>query len=255
MELSVQKHRFAVLATGIAAVAIAVLLAIGAQPAQAETFHRSDGNGVTSVYSSKKAYFVDDGVLYKEVGGKWTKLKKLSASGDAYWRVTAAYKKNVYLTKSSFEKWKLWTYTYNTKTKKFKKVKTNCDIVEFKGKYAYAMHDYKSDVSGNRLDVYKLTSSGVKHVRKLTKYGFYVKAYGKKIYYTVAKDSGMHKNALYKATLSGKSKKKLFSRTSADTYGQVIITDITSKNCKVIRDSAHYLYTYKTKKMKKIAQY
>ena len=250
---SAMMNRKRVLAAAVALSALlAAVLLLAVQPAQA--WEDGDINGKKIVYNSKYSLSVSDNVLYNEIGGQEFALKRLPVSGDAFWSIAAAYKNNVYLTKGSFEKWKYWSYVYNLKTKKLKKVKTYCDIVAFKGAYAYAAHDYKSDVSANRMDIYKMTASGtLKHVKKLTKYGFSTEIIGKKLYYTSADGISLHKNTLYKAKLNGKGKKKIKTFKASEQYGQAIIFEITAKNCKVANGSGQYLYTYKTKTMTKIS--
>lgn len=210
--------------------------------------------------NGKQAYYVRENVLYKYVfsGGKESKVKKLPVSGDQGYHISAVYGSQIFLTKSSFDQWKYWTYSYNTKSKKLKKAASDCAISSQNGKYVVAQNEYRSDVSPYRVTVYKITSSGLKKVKKLGE-NCHAEIYvNGKLYYTEYPDkyiqSGnyMKKVILYRCNPDGSGRKKLGTFTTSSQYGEVMVTKVTAKYCHVYKGGQTYKYTYKTKKLKKI---
>ena len=210
--------------------------------------------------NGKQAYYVRENVLYRYTfsSGKEKKVKKLSASGDQKYHVSAVYGSQVFLTKTSFDQWKYWTYSYNTKSGKLKMAVRNCAISSQNGKYVVAQNEYRSDVSPYRVTVYKITSSGLKKVKKLGENchaEIYVKG---KLYYAeypdkyVRPDAYMEKVILYRCNPDGSGRKKLGTFTRSGQSGEVMVSKITSKYCYVYKDQRAYKYTYKTKKLKKV---
>lgn len=205
--------------------------------------------------NGKQAYYVRQNVLYKYEfsGGKETNVKKLSASGDEGYHISAVYGPQIFLTKASFEQWKYWTYSYNTKSKKLKKVASDCGLSSQSGKYVVGQNEYRSDVSPYRVTVYKITSSGLKKVKKLgenCRAEIYVNG---KLYYTEYSDNYMKKAILYRSNPDGSGRKKLGTFTTSGKYGEVMVGKITAKYCYVYKEGQTYKYTYKTKKLKKIS--
>lgn len=209
----------------------------------------------TSYLNGKQAYYISDNVLYRYTFSnmKATKLKKMPVKKDYYFYLSGVYGNQIFITKSSFDEWTYWTYRYNTKTKELKNIKKNCNIVNRQGKYVVAENSYRSDVSPTPVTLYKITSSGLKKIKKLTERGFNSVFVDGKLYYTEYTDVYMKKVTLYRCNSNGKGKKALGTFTSSSEYGQVLIQEITSKKCTVyIMDEGLYEYTYSTKKLKKI---
>lgn len=213
--------------------------------------------------NGKQACYIRDNRLYKYVFStrKETFLKKFSLSGDQVYSISTVYSSQVFLTKSSFEQWKFWTYSYNIKTKKLKLAKSNCNITDRYGKYVIAQGDYRTDIAPYPLTVYKITSSGLSKVKKISSYGKNAVFIGSKLYYVTYPKGTMKKATLYRSKPDGSSPKKIASFSVSTQYGEVIITKITSKYCNVSKfqykpgksTQTTYRYTYADKKLKKIS--
>lgn len=205
--------------------------------------------------NGKQAYYVRENILYKYVfsSGKESKVKKLPASGDQYYQISVIYGSQIFLTKGSFEQWKYWTYSYNTKSKKLKKAVSGCAISSQNGKYVVAQNEYRTDVSPYRVTVYKITSSGLKKVRKLGE-NCHAETYVKgKLYYAEYPGKYMDKVVLYRSNPDGSGRKKLGTFTTSAKYGEVMVSKFTAKYCYIYKESQTYKYTYKTKKLKKVS--
>lgn len=204
--------------------------------------------------NGKQAYYVREGKLYKYVfsTGKEVKLKSLSQKNYASWYISTVYGGKLYLTRSCFDEWNVSTYTYNTKTKKFKKVQKNCEIINRYGKYVVSQDEFRSDVSPYRITLWKLTSSGLKKIKKLTSRGFNTVFIDGKLYYTSYAEDLMKKVTLYRCNIDGTQKEKLAIFETEDEYGMVIIEAIRADRCTVGMPDGDYEYIYETKEMKKI---
>lgn len=211
--------------------------------------------------NGKQAYYIKNNTLYRYVFStqKEVLLKKPSVSGDQYYMVSTVYGSQVFLTKSSFDQWKFWTYSYNTKTGKLKLVKTNCKINARYGKYAVAQGAFRTDIAPYPLTIYKITASGLSKVKKISSYGrdeIFIK---NKLYYAIYTKS-MKKVTLYRSKPNGSGAKKIATFSVSSQYGTVTVTKITSKYCEIFKHQyksgkytqATYRYTYATKKLKKI---
>lgn len=215
--------------------------------------------GYPAYGNGKQAYYVRDFTLYKYTyaSRKESKVKKLpstGASNDPHmaFYVTGVYGDQIYLTKGSQGQWKNWTYSYNLKTKKLKKLLSNCSIKTSYGKYVVGQNAYRTDVSAYPITLYKIQSSGLKKIKKLTSHGWEPTFAGGKLYYAASPDNIMRKVTLYRCNLNGSGRKKIKTFSTSQKYGQVSIFNITSKSCEVYKDGNHYRYTYVTNKMKKI---
>jgi hypothetical protein len=210
--------------------------------------------------NGKIAYYCRNNVLYSYTygSGKETKLYKLKASGDDGFWVSAVYGNQVFLSKSSFDQWRFWTYRYNIKTGKVKKLRNDCNITAQSGAYAISMDEYRTDVSPYPLTVYKMTKTGLKKVKTLTNYGRSEQFYNGILYYTVYPKGTMKKATLYSYNPKNGKKKKIatFKADVEDKYGygEVYVLKATDKYCEVyqVATGTNYRYTYATKKMTKI---
>ena len=208
----------------------------------------ADGNQAFSKYNIK--------------AGKMKRLKKKLPNkklGDEYdyYDLAHVYGNYAYITRSSFRQWTFWTYVYNLKTGKFKKVKDKCGISFGKGKYMLGANEYQTDVSAHKKTLYKVGKGGsLKKVKVLGKYIGTCELIGKKIYYQSCTSTAMKKCTLYSIGVNGKGKKKLGSFKAYGQYGQVNCYNFTSKYCYVSgikKDYGTYKYVYKTKKLKKVS--
>ena len=172
--------------------------------------------------------------------GKKTVLKKFST--DEY-AVSSVYKNYVYVTKSSYDTFTNTTYMYNTKTKKFTKVKNNCAIDAQNGKYVAGHAELRTDVSPCTMVLYKINSDGkLTKIKQLAKMSFNVKFIDNKVYYSSYKDYNMDEATLYRCDLNGKNKEALVT-----TKGNfVLFGDITEESCVITKDLRTYTYTYGT---------
>lgn len=205
--------------------------------------------------NGKQAFYVRNGLLckYTYASRKETILKRLSVTDDIGFNISTVYGNQIFLTKSSFYQWKHWTYSYNIKTKKFRLAASKCDIIGRSGKYVIGQNEYRTDVSPYPITLYKITSSGLSKVKKITNRGMSGTFTGKKLYYVQYPNRSSMKTAtLYCCNLNGSNKKAIRTFKSSSQYGQTLIYNITSKSCDVSKDEALYRYTYSTKKMKKL---
>ena len=156
--------------------------------------------------------------------GKKTVLKKFST--DEY-AVSSVYKNYVYVTKSSYDTFTNTTYLYNTKTKKFTKVKNNCAIDAQNGKYVAGHAELRTDVSPYTMVLYKINSDGkLTKIKQLAKMSFNVKFIDNKVYYSSYKDYNMDEATLYRCDLNGKNKEALV--TTKGTF--IFFGDITEES-------------------------
>ena len=132
---------------------------------------------------------------------------------------------------------------YNTKTKKFTKVKNNCAIDAQNGKYVAGHAELRTDVSPCTMVLYKINSDGtLTKIKQLAKMSFNVKFIDNKVYYSSYKDYNMDEATLYRCDLDGKNKEAL-----ATTKGNfVLFGDITEESCVITKDLRTYTYTYGT---------
>lgn len=204
--------------------------------------------------NEKQAYYVREGKLYKYVFStrKEVKLKSLPQKNYAYWNVSLVYGGKVFLTRSCFDEWSISTYAYYTDTKKFTRIKKNCEIIGHYGKYVVSQNEFRSDVSPYPVTLWKLTTSGLKKIKKLTSRGFGCVFIEGKLYYTSYADDLMRKVTLYKCNVDGTQKKKIVTFESDDEYDTIMIQEITSSYCTIWKTDGTYKYIYKTKEMKKI---
>ena len=220
--------------------------------------YTSLGYNKIATNGTKVVYAEDNKLMSRDLNtGAVKKLKKLPKGKrnyeQDYWNVSVAKGDQIFLTRSSEEKWTYWTYVYNVKKKSLKKVMNKCSLVVRCGKYVVGANAFQTDVSAHQKTLYKIGSGKLKKVRVLSKYCFTATYIGKKLYYTSSNNSSMRKTTLYRATVSGGKKKKLGAFTAKGEYGQAVISGdtITKTNCVVYFNGGSYLYTYKTKKLVK----
>ena len=189
--------------------------------------------------------------------GKISVLKKLPAGVRSYeedsWQISAVNGRNIYLTRSSFEKWRSWTYVYNTKTKKLRNIASKAAIIARSGKYVYVKQNYTTDVRGYKISIFRLTSTGMKKVKTLGRYCASLTVIKGKIYYAKYRSADMNSGALYRCSARGSGTVKLGSFAAKGKLAQVMVSDITTKKCKIsFSDTGNsYTYTFKTKSLKK----
>lgn len=226
---------------------------------------RSSGYQVTPIgyrayANGSEAYYVKECVLYKYtfVSREEAVVKKLPASGASYnilisdFHISNIYGNQIFLTRSSERKWKHWTYSYHMKTRKLKKLVSKCAIVAHHGKYVVGQNEYRTQADPYPITLYKIKSSGLKKVKKLSSKGWEPIFVGDKLYYMEYANHQMSKGTLYRCNLNGSGRKKIKTFSTSKKYDSVSVTNITAKSCDVSKEGKWYRYTYKTKKMKRI---
>ena len=206
--------------------------------------------------NGRQAFYVRRNVLYKYVfsSRRETKVKTLPASGDQFYRISTVYGRRIFLTKESFDQWKFWTYTFDMKTAKFKRVMSNCNITDRYGKYVVAANEYRSDVSPYRISLYKIIPAGLTKVKKLSSYGFKEGFINGKLYYSSYPRGSVGNTTLYRCNPNGSNRKKLASFATDEAFGEVFISEVTSTSCNVFIYGKTYRYDYETKQMTEITQ-
>ena len=211
--------------------------------------------------NGKHLYWVDPAnrtLKKKTISGGRVRYLRTLPKGDRkkvydYWRVSAVKGKNVYLTKASEEKWRKWTYTYNTNSGRLTKIAKKAEIKARSGKYVLVQHEYKTDVSAYKLSLYQLTSSGMQKVKSLGKYCACEAFADGYAYYMKYTSSSMGSGTLYRCKLDGVCIAKKLGSFTADKWGQVIANNYKSKKCTIYRSEdgtmKTYTYVYKTGKL------
>ena len=210
-------------------------------------------NGYEGAFSNgREAYFMSDNELSKyifsdksvEVLKEVPKVKE-----DSAYSVSAMSGDFIFILRSSFDAWENRTFSYNIGTKKLKNEFAG-EISSISGNYVVGIMGYKTDISPSVFNLYKLTSTGLKKKKRLTKSALSVRVIKKKLYYLQYKDYKMDRGTLYCCSLSGSGKKKL--GTFKDKDGSMIyMVKVTSKKCVLNIGGKKYVYTYKTKKLKR----
>ena len=209
--------------------------------------------------NGKTAIYISDGKLMKYTlsDGKSKKLKTLpkgkSRSEYDGYDIKMIYGNNFYVTRTSFDDWEYVTYAYNMSKKTIKK-QIKGKIIAIKGKYVLAQMAYKSDVSPYKLNLYKITSKGIKKVKTLSSLSYLGTFVGNKLYYTDYTNNLMEQCDLHVADKDGSNDKVLvtFPLEGKITEGQLMILDITSKKCTIWMNNEWYEYTFQTGTMKKL---
>lgn len=216
--------------------------------------YRNTPLGYGSFGNGLQAYYVDKNVLYRYIYAtrESVRLRKLTVSGDEGFHISAVYGNQVFLTKSSFDQWKYWTYSYNIKTGKVKQVMSNCCITGRLGKFVVAQNAYRTDVGPYPVTIYKITAQGLSKVKKLASYGRSEVFVGKKLYYAAYDKGSMKKAVLYRCNKNGTGRKKVAVFTNSSEFGEILLGNITDRSCIVYQSGVQYRYTYATKKMKRI---
>lgn len=214
--------------------------------------------------NANKAYYIDHtGKTLCEYSFAKRESKTLKtlcqASQDLYLSVSGVCGNNVFVTCGGEETWRYDTYVYNTKKNKVIQTIEDCCIGCFNGNYAISSPAYHTDVSGSRLDLYKISNGGLKKVKKLCNYGFSYAKVGKKFYYTDYPDKysnidgyKMDRVVIYKCNANGSGRKRVATITGKGEYAQVIVQKFTNKYLEYWDGSGTYRYVYKTKKITKI---
>lgn len=206
--------------------------------------------------NGKQAIYLKNGVLYKYVyaSKKETALKKICSPTDHDYYVSTIYKSKVFIGRSSFEDWKHTTYMYDMskKNSKVKKVKSNCLIHDRYKNYVVTQKGFFTDISPYGIEVYRITSSGLKKLRTIAKRGTCPRYIGGKLYYAEYPVKGMKKCIIYRCKPDGTKKKKIKTITAKGEYAYVCVVNITSKYCEYSINSDYYKYTYATKKTVKV---
>ena len=217
----------------------------------AEGYHTYFTNGTLVLYADSKTY-----KLYRSScnTGKTKVLKSLPTEtrkyDPDYYNISTIYQNQVFLTRSSFEAWKYWTYQYHLKTGKLTRVLNPGLITARASKYVIVCHDYTSDVSPVRLSLYRITGTGLKKVVQLAKRGLSASFVKGHVYYGAYSKKALTKLTIYRRKQDGSALTNLGTITGK---GMLIPYNYTSKYCLISIDGINYKYTYKTKKLTKVS--
>jgi hypothetical protein len=223
--------------------------------------------------------------LYKYVysSKKTIKLKKLSCPEKGYgygsqfsFRVAAGYDNKIYINCLDYvypfpsfdDTLKDYNscYSYDLTTKKLVKVLDGGgQIVATSGKYV-AIAWTNQYIANCSLSLGKITSSGIKTVKKLTKtvYNPAFAFIGNELYYSYNPSKGTSYNGnivyIYKCNSDGSNKKKIATIKSSKSNGNGVgVQKVGKKACyyydaSTIGKVKYYKYTYATKKKTKISE-
>ena len=212
----------------------------------------SNGTNVIIIVYSDSCYTLKSYNIKKKKLKSLKKFPKGSGMEPYSYHLSAAYKNNIYITRGSFDEFRVWTYRYDLTKKKLSKVKNDCDIVAANGKYVIAVSEYHTDASPYPTTLFQISHGKLKKIKKLTNGGFAFTSIGKHMYYVSYTDDYMKKAKLYRIKADGSAKKLLGTFKSSNEYGGVYVTDVKKTLCKLSIDGEPYQYTYKTKKLKKL---
>lgn len=181
-------------------------------------------------------------------GGKTKVLKNLpkgkyADSND--WELRTISGKYIFLTCGNFSQWKQWTYTYNIKTRKLKKIQNNCSIVQTSGKYAVGINGYRTDISPQKMTLYKITSAGkLKKIKVIDNSVASIGIHNKQIYYMTFSD---YSESLYKCNRDGKKIKKIATFEKSSPYNIILASDFKSDGCTITYNpGGQYYLNYQT---------
>ena len=214
----------------------------------------SNGKQVYYAENEKEGSYLCKYILFS---GKKTKVKRLGSGEEIQWFISAAYKSNIYITKSDpIRLYREDTYMYNIKKKNFTVLKKNCAIADSHGKYAISRDAFRSDISPYPVSLWKLTSSGMKKIKRIVKWGaipsgstVFIK---NKVYYAdYLSADNVKKAILYQCDVKGSDKKKIATLETSDPNG-VFIQNVTAKDCIVSMGGEEYRYIYESGEMKKV---
>lgn len=223
------------------------------------------------VSNGKSVYYVRNYIIYKynlsskeestvfEIPYNYYYYDEIGEYVSEDFDISAIYKNKIFLTQSYYEK--VSVYTYDLKTKSFKKIKSSFAIKDrYKNYFVGTKKINNFTFMPQELSIYKYKSNKLTKVKRLTKYGGSCKVIGKNIYYVEYFNSSRgnySKVIIYKCKKNGSAKKKVMEikpKIVDGVYESIYVSNITSKSCKVRKGNNIYKYTYKTKKYKKIAE-
>lgn len=204
-----------------------------------------------SLTDGTKAYYVQGRNLYAYTlsTGKAKKIKKLPAKKEAYFSVSMVYNNRIFLTLSSYDEFRYLTYQYNMKTKKLKLIKKDCNLVRNYGTYAVSFDQLRTDVSPTPVTLYRITSSSLKKIKKLTSDGMSCRFIRGKLYYIEYDSYMMQKMTIYRCKPNGSGKKKLAELSARGENGVIYMQEMYADKCKVFMGDGTYIYTYATKQL------
>ncbi len=235
----------------------------------AGAFKKAPFSITSSCTNGKVVYYIDKMVLKKYTlsSGKIASVKKIpkSPKEDPYdpdhANVDHVKGNNIYISRTSWGEWGFRTFIYNTKTKKLTKSFAGA-ISIVKGDYMLLDMKFRTDVSPAPYLLCKISGSKLKKVKQLTPATMGVTLVGNKFYYLEYTDKKTEygytsrdpqKGTLYCCNVNGNKRVKLGRFVGKQKYGQIFVSEITSKDCKIMLDGVNYRYNYKTKKKTKIA--
>lgn len=202
---------------------------------------------------------------YTYASGRNEVLVKLNRGTNKSWSIKAAYGNIVYLCNYDRAKKRSVTYSYNTRTKKLTKFKSNCAFRgPRKGKYVISDPVENQEKDFDQYVLYKFSASGAKKVKTLSKYSSDIELAGDQFIF----DEYNKKNKkiiIYKCNLNGSNKKAIASLNAQNwkKMYELKVYKILPKSCifqkeelmNYMNKPAKYCeYNFAAKKMKAISE-
>lgn len=214
--------------------------------------------GYNFVTNGKTAYYMKSGTLYRYslAKRKVKKLAKVRMSKYAWAYTTMVYSGNVYLTRADYgNDLGYRTFHYNLKTKKLHKDGTY-DIVAHSGKYAVIHTRRSTDVTPSPQYLCKSTTSGLKRIKRLGKYGNWAVFGHGQLYFDSYPSVNMRTMYLCKCKKNGKAVKRFKTIKLSKKQSLIFAQKLTPDYCIYVKEGSsrgYYLYTYRTKETTLIA--
>lgn len=216
--------------------------------------------------NGEQAYYVKQDVenrmdticKYVFRSGKETQIAELESvkvDDSDGWRLFAVCGDNIYL-REDVGGGASEAYMYDLKRKKLSVAQKDFCIGDLYGNYVVAESKYHQDTAAYPITLYKITSSGMKEIKKITEYGcrFSVRFVGEKLYYASYSNYDMSTPGnitLYRCNKDGSNRDKLGSFQDA-SITWIDKDDVTSKYCYIWTREGRCKYTYNTKKVEKV---
>ncbi|MGN0482101.1 MAG: hypothetical protein ACI4HI_00975 [Lachnospiraceae bacterium] len=201
---------------------------------------------------------LEDNKLYKvSAKGKKTLLsswnkKEYDSDNEEYLKILTIRDNKVVVSLSSLYRTSK-VYSVDLTKKKRKTIAKNCSPSEIKGKYIYANEFKVSDTGAYKMWIWKIQKDGsLKRIKKLGNYIQCVRFFDGKIFYSYYPTESQTKMSVYCSNYDGSHAKKLFTVSTKEEYGQILLQEVGKKEITAWSEGKRYIYNRKTKKVKTI---
>ncbi len=217
-------------------------------------------NGTNKVYLKSNKAYTKQNLYLKNVKSGKTKLLKtfqLNMEDDGSYSIGNVYGTTIYLNRiKGAGDGDL--YTYNWKTAKYKKLKTDFVIMDASGKTLITADYQPTDISPLTQYIYKITDKGLQKVKTIGKHITQAQFVDGMIYYSkYPKDGSIRNMSVCRCDQNGENVETLFKASAADKNGYVMLQKVSRKNIDYIEvpadgDQLYYRYNMKTQKITQI---